>query len=43
MMENSRFKNHYLSAPLRHIGVNFSSAQTEVITGDLLLQLDNTL
>ena len=32
-----------MSTPLRHIGVNCSSVQTEVVTGDPLLQLDNTL
>ena len=32
-----------MSTPFRHIGVNCSSAQTEVVTGDPLLQLDNTL
>ena len=37
---NSRFQNHYLSAPLRHNGVNCSSAQTEVVTGDPLMQLE---
>ena len=36
-------QNHYLSAPLRHIGVNCSSARTVVSTGDPLLQLYNTL
>ena len=35
-------QNHYLRTPLRHIGVNCSSAQTDV-TGDPLWQLDNTL
>ena len=32
-----------MSTPLRHIGVNCSSAHTEVVTEDPLLQLDNTL
>ena len=39
-------KNHYLSIPFRHVGVNCSDAQTEVVTGDPgdpLLQIDNTL
>ena len=36
-------QNHDLNAPLRHIGVNCSSARTEVVTEDPLLQLDNTL
>ena len=36
-------QNHYLSAPLRHIGVNCGSAQTEAVTGNPLLQLDNIL
>ena len=30
-------QNYYKSARLRHIGVNCSSAQTEVVTGDPLL------
>ena len=39
-------QNHYLSIPFRHVGVNCSAAQTEVVTGDPgdpLLHLDNTL
>ena len=36
-------KNDDMSAPLRHAEVNCSSAQTEVLTGDPLLQLDNAL
>ena len=37
-------KNHNLSgASLRHPGVNFSSAETKVVAGYLLLHLDNTL
>ena len=36
-------QNDYLSAPLRHKEVNCSSAWTEVLTGEPLLQLENTL
>ena len=37
-------KNHNLNgASLRHPGVNFSSAETKVVAGYLLLHLDNTL
>ena len=36
------FQNYYLSAPLQHIRINCSSAQTEVVSGDPLLQLENT-
>ena len=36
------FQNYYLSAPLQHIRVNCSSAQTEFVSGDPLLQLENT-
>ena len=36
-------QNRYLSAPLRQICMNCSSARTKVVTGDPSLQLDNTL
>ena len=36
-------QNHYLSALLRHIVVNCSSAQREVVGGDPLLQLHITI
>ena len=36
-------RNHDLSASLKHIAMTFSSAQTEFVTGDPLLQLYKTL
>ena len=38
---DTMMENYYLSAPLRHIGVNCSPAETECVTVDPLLLLDN--